>query len=122
MGYGTPNVGDNVLRVEYKRTLGTTGSHYIETPGTVSKVGKKYFYVKSPYGDEQYKLSDWTLSSSTDIYEVRQKIFPSKEIYDQYELRRTKIKEIRIFCNNRGTLEELSTDAIGIIHNIMYRN
>jgi len=122
MGYGTPNVGDNVLRVEHVRKRGTTESHFQETPGTVTKVGNKYFYVKTPYGDEQYKLSDWTLSGSTDYYEIRQKIFPSKEIYDQYELRRTKIKEIRVYCSNRGALEELSTDAIGIIHNSMYRN
>lgn len=122
MSYGTPKVGDNVVRVEHVRLFGSTGQHFKDIPGTVTKVGRKYFEVKSDQGTEQYNLSNWALTSSTDYLEIRTKIFPSKEVYDQYELRRIKIKEIRVYCNNKGCLEELSTDAISIIHNIMYRN
>jgi hypothetical protein len=122
MSYGTPKVGDNVVRVEHVRLFGSTDRHFKDIPGTVTKVGRKYFEVKSDQGTEQYNLSNWALTSSTDYLEIRTKIFPSKEVYDQHELRRIKIKEIRVYCNNKGCLEELSTDAIGIIHNIMYRN
>lgn len=122
MRFGTPEIGDSVLCVEFDIKDNKGGSHNNVTPGTVTDVGVKYFYVKTDYTITQYKISDWSLSSSTDIFEMRPRVFPSKEVYDDYMLRKNRIKEIRTYCNNRCALEELSTEALGIIHDTMYQN